>query len=153
MEKRGSSPALTNYKDKKILATGGESPWNMCEISEHRITLACAEVYSVASDYWSIIPEMNVARSAHGSCTVANYVYVACGSYKIITCPQYDNYDYCIRNLQSIERINMNDIYGGWEELHVATGENLSRRNSIFMAGLSCDELLIIGGNNSKDLG
>ena len=41
----------------------------------------------------------------------------------------------------------MNAIDDGWEQLLVSNSENLSSpRSNIFMAGLSRDELVIIGG-------
>ena len=40
----------------------------------------------------------------------------------------------------------MKAIADGWEELLVSNNKNLSPRSHIFMAGLSCDELVIIGG-------
>ena len=66
-----SGHALANYEDKFILATGG---------SISRVFASeTAEVYSVAGNRWSPLPDMNVSRGRHGSCAVANYVYVACG--------------------------------------------------------------------------
>ena len=84
---------------------------------------------------------MNVKRSDHGSCAVANYVYVACG---IMGCQPQKKY------LRSIERINMNAIDDGWEELQVSSGKHLSPRSFIFMAELSCNELVIIGGKGRQ---
>ena len=89
------------------------------------------------------MPEMNVSRSNHGSCAVANYVYVACGQ-------DYEQ-NFRVKYLQSIERINMNAIHRGWEELLVSSSENLSPRDSIFMAAISRNELVIIGGNGKND--
>ena len=80
---------------------------------------------------------MKERRSRHGSCAVANYVYVACG--------------WSDKHLQSIERINMDAIDDGWEELLVSSSENLSPRDSIFMEAISRDELVIIGGNGKND--
>ena len=40
----------------------------------------------------------------------------------------------------------MNAIADGWEELLVSSSKILSPRSHIFIAGLSCDELVIIGG-------
>ena len=40
----------------------------------------------------------------------------------------------------------MNAIDDGWEELLVSSSTNLSPRSQIFMAGLRCDELVILGG-------
>ena len=125
-EKDRDFHALANYKDKLIVASGGMKP------AEYKVH-ASAEVYSVDGNMWSPVPDMKVSRIGHGSCAVANYVYVACGSH-------------CKKFLKSIERINMNTIYDGWEELLVSSSENLSPRRFIFMAGLSCDELVIIGG-------
>ena len=44
----------------------------------------------------------------------------------------------------------MNATDHGWEELLVSSGLKLSPRNEIFMAGLSCDELVIIGGEGEQ---
>ena len=44
----------------------------------------------------------------------------------------------------------MNAVGEGWEELLVSLGNNLSPRASIFMAGLNCDELVIIGGQGKR---
>ena len=125
--------ALANYRDEFILATGGYQSY---------IAVASAEVYSIDGDRWSPIPAMNVRRSFHGSCAVANYVYAACGK----------NYNKKFRGkfLKSIERIDMNAIDNGWEELLVSSCKQLSRRKNILMAGLSCDELVIIGGERKK---
>ena len=83
---------------------------------------------------------MNVSRCYHGSCAAANYVYVAGGQMG----------DKPIVYLQSIERINMNAIDDGWEELPVSSSENFSPRSHVFMAGLSCNELVIIGGKEKR---
>ena len=132
MEKRRDH-ALANYRDEFILATGGKKS------GFFKTKTATAEVYSVAGNRWSPVPDMNVSRNRHGSCAVANYVYVACG-YR-------DDYSsQPIKYLQSIERINMDAIDDGWEKLLVSSSENLSPRDEIFMAALSCDELVIIGG-------
>ena len=125
------SHALASYKDEFILATGGKILG--------RIT-AIAEVYSVSDNRWSLIPDMNVERSDHGSCAVENYVYVACG-----LSSRYYKY------LQGIERINMNAIDDGWEKIDLYYSL-LSPRSQIFMAGLSCDELVIIGGHGIEGL-
>ena len=77
---------------------------------------------------------------AHGSCAVANYVYVACG--------WIDESGDSIEFLESIERINMKAIGHGWEELLVSSSKILSPRIHILMVGLSCDELMIIGGKS-----
>ena len=86
--------ALANYRDEFILATGGYQSY---------IAVASAEVYSIDGDRWSPIPAMNVRRSFHGSCAVANYVYVACGQNDEIS-------DGPVKYLQSIERIDMKAI-------------------------------------------
>ena len=98
-------------------------------------------MYSVAGNKWSPIPDMNVSRYYHGSCAVANYIYVACG-----VMSNKSRYEY----LQSIERVNMNAIDDGWEILLVSSSEKLSPRRSIFMAGLSCDKLVIFGGEGEQ---
>ena len=108
-------------------------------------TIASEEVYSVDGNRWAPVPNMQVPRSHHGSCTVANYIYVACGR-------MHNSYGPPFEYLQSIERINMNAIDDGWEELLVSSNENLSPRSQIFMAGLSCDELVIIGGTGKQGL-
>ena len=131
--------ALANYKDELILVTGGYESSQGYKTSH---TTTSGEVYSVAGNRWSPIPAMNVSRSDHGSCAVANYVYVACG--------QNNDSGEPVKNLQSIERINMNAIDDGWEELYVSSSKNISPRDSIFMAGLGCDELVIIGGRGEK---
>ena len=46
----------------------------------------------------------------------------------------------------------MKAIADGWEELLVSNNKNLSPRSHIFMAGLSCDELVIIGGHGIEGL-
>ena len=61
---------------------------------------------------------MNEARSLHGSCAASNYVYVASGTFWDFYA--YDEFDrplYASKNLQSIERIDMNAIHCGWELL------------------------------------
>ena len=107
------------------MASGGKKP------GQYK-TLASAEVYSVAGNRWSPIPDMKERRIRHGSCAVANYVYVACG--------------WSDKHLQSIERINMDAIDDGWEELLVSCKKNFPPRTNIIMAGLSRDKLVIIGG-------
>ena len=85
---------------------------------------------------------MHEGRSDHGSCAVSNYVYVSCG--------QTDG-GRLIKYLQSIERINVDAIDDGWEELLVSSGKKLSPRSHIFMAALSCNELVILGGAGKRD--
>ena len=131
--------ALANYKNEFIMASGG------MQTTGEFVTIASAEVYSVAENRWSLVPDMNVSRSWHGSCAVANYVYTACGK----------NYNKKFRGkfLKSIERIDMNAIDNGWEELLVSSCKQLSRRKNILMAGLSCDELVILGGRGTGEEG
>ena len=45
----------------------------------------------------------------------------------------------------------MNAIRRGWEQLHVSPCKKLSPRAEILMAGLSRDELLIIGGKEENE--
>ena len=47
----------------------------------------------------------------------------------------------------------MNTIDGGWEVLRLFSSENFSPRDFIFMAGLSCDELVILGGRGTGEEG
>ena len=42
-------------------------------------------------------------------------------------------------------------MFGGWEQLLVSNNKNLSPRTHVFMAGLSRDELVIIGGIVKRD--
>ena len=60
--------SLTSLRDQFIFLTGG-----------HKKFIAKAKRYDLKRDKWEQLPELNVGRCNHSSCTIGNALYVIGG--------------------------------------------------------------------------
>lgn len=68
--------ALASYKTSHIVVSGGQDPQTFK-------TLASCEIYEIRANKWTKAPNMHFARKCHSSCSVGDYVYVACGQVEV----------------------------------------------------------------------
>ena len=116
--------------DKFIFASGGER--------KDGEALRSVERFDIIGDFWAEMPQMKVARYAHGSCTLATAVYVLCGW----------NGEW----LNSVEKLETLNLVAGWLLIQIPPTSLTPRINQV-VAALNSSQILIMGGMNREFLG
>ena len=118
---------ITNYKDEKIVFTGGQ----FSEKNDAPNTFALL----LKSGEWETLPPLNHGRINHSVTTSGNMIFVACGSSINSTQTQY---------LTSIESLNMDDPIS-WTLMDIKE-KILTPRQQFIFSPISQSELLVLGG-------
>ena len=122
--KRSKHAACSTSDSRHIIATGGSENKSTCEI------------YSITSDTWRQLPDLNHPRSNHASCSLGQAVFVICGS---------AFFEKRYRRNGSIERLKLGD--STWESIKI---EDSVGRGALGACAVSADEILILGGFGQK---
>lgn len=142
---RRFKPSMARFKDRYLFLSGGCGCDFECGLDQKSTVYA----YQVSADVWLQAPSLNKARSGHSSCSVANFMYVACGSSGILS-----------ESMISVERLNVLAWECGlsegnsWQSLSFKNEKSFKPRQLPLMCACNNNsEVVILGGLNKVVLG